>query len=152
MSTSADSHDSRKKKMIVLNSSDGESFEVEEAVAVESQTIKHMIEDGCAAATDGIPLPNVSGTVLAKILEYCNGRFNISSSSEPPHEEKLKKALKSFDSEFVKGMGHKTLLELAEAANYLDLQSLLGLTSVTLADMIKDAKVEKVREIFGVFE
>ncbi|WVZ78300.1 hypothetical protein U9M48_026036 [Paspalum notatum var. saurae] len=50
------------KKLIVLKSSDGEEFQVEEAVAMESQTLRHMIEDDCPE--NGIPLPNV--------IEYCN--------------------------------------------------------------------------------
>ena len=43
------------KKMVTLKSSDGQEFDVEEAVAMESQTIRHMIEDDCA--DNGIPLP-----------------------------------------------------------------------------------------------
>ena len=56
------------KKMITLKSSDGEEFQVEEAVAMESQTIRHMIEDDCA--DNGIPLPNVDSKVLSKVIEY----------------------------------------------------------------------------------
>uniref|UniRef100_A0A453MNC0 SKP1 component POZ domain-containing protein n=1 Tax=Aegilops tauschii subsp. strangulata TaxID=200361 RepID=A0A453MNC0_AEGTS len=56
--------------MITLKSSDGEEFEVEEAVAMESQTIRHMIEDDCA--DNGIPLPNVNSKILSKVIEYCN--------------------------------------------------------------------------------
>ncbi|KAG6500193.1 hypothetical protein ZIOFF_040035 [Zingiber officinale] len=47
-------------RMITLRSSDNEVFEVEEAVAMESQTIKHMIEDECV--DNDIPLPNVSSS------------------------------------------------------------------------------------------
>uniref|UniRef100_A0A8R7UMZ9 SKP1 component POZ domain-containing protein n=1 Tax=Triticum urartu TaxID=4572 RepID=A0A8R7UMZ9_TRIUA len=57
------------KKMITLKSSDGEEFQVEEAVAMESQTIRHMIEDDCA--DNGIPLPNVESKILSKVIEYC---------------------------------------------------------------------------------
>ncbi|KAL9993878.1 putative S-phase kinase-associated protein [Helianthus debilis subsp. tardiflorus] len=55
-------------KTIVLRSSDGETFVVDEVVAVESQTIKHMIEDGCADTS--IPLPNVTSKILSKVIEY----------------------------------------------------------------------------------
>ncbi|CAJ2646643.1 unnamed protein product [Trifolium pratense] len=57
-------------RKITLKSSDGEAFEVDEAVALESQTIKHMIEDDCADS--GIPLPNVTSKILAKAANYLN--------------------------------------------------------------------------------
>ncbi|KAL0799843.1 hypothetical protein Bca101_055018 [Brassica carinata] len=56
-------------KKIILKSSDNESFEVDEAVALKCETIKHMIEDNCTG--DGIPLPNVTSATLAKVIEYC---------------------------------------------------------------------------------
>jgi len=51
-------------KKIILKSSDGETFEIEEAVAVQSQTIKHLIDDECVNDTE-IPLTNVTGKILA---------------------------------------------------------------------------------------
>ncbi|AES87709.2 SCF ubiquitin ligase, SKP1 component [Medicago truncatula] len=48
---------------------DGATFEIEEAVAVESQTIKHSIDD--VSDDTGIPIPNVTGKILAKVIEYC---------------------------------------------------------------------------------
>lgn len=61
-------------KVIVLKSSDGETFELDETVALESQTIKHMIEDECADTV--IPLPNVTSRILSKVIEYCNKNKN----------------------------------------------------------------------------
>lgn len=94
-------------KMIMLKSSDNENFEVEEAVAVESQTIKHMIEDDCANTT--IPLPNVSSKILAKVIEYCKKHV------ESPKTDEVNKAaddvLKTFDAEFVK-VDQATLFDL----------------------------------------
>jgi len=50
-------------KMSWLRTSDGE---VEEAVAVQSQAILHMIEDDCA--NNVIPLPNMTGSTLSKVI------------------------------------------------------------------------------------
>ncbi|GJY52573.1 zinc finger, CCHC-type containing protein [Tanacetum coccineum] len=50
--------------MIELKSSNGELFQVEETVALQSETIKRMLEDDCANTT--IPLPNVISVILAK--------------------------------------------------------------------------------------
>ncbi|KAF3592495.1 hypothetical protein DY000_02027626 [Brassica cretica] len=52
------------RKKIVLKSSDGESFEVDEAADLESKTIAHMVEDDCV--DNGVPLPNVTSEILAK--------------------------------------------------------------------------------------
>ncbi|RWR80058.1 SKP1 component [Cinnamomum micranthum f. kanehirae] len=56
-------------KKITLKSSDGETFDVDEAVALQSQTIKRMIEDD--RIDNVIPLSNVTGKILAKVIEDC---------------------------------------------------------------------------------
>lgn len=91
--------------MIVLKSSDNETFEVEEAVAVESQTIKHMIEDDCADTC--IPLPNVTSKILAKVIEYCKKHVDTPKSDDKTSEDELK----NFDAEFVK-VDQGTLFDL----------------------------------------
>ncbi|XP_027062346.2 SKP1-like protein 1A [Coffea arabica] len=135
---SSSSPSSSSSKMIVLNSSDGATFEVEESVAVQSQTIKHMIEDNCADTS--IPLPNVNGVTLARVLEY------IKKHAEAKDDEE---GLKSFDAEFVK-VDQASLFEIILAANYLDIKGLLDLTCQTVADQIKDLTVEEVRAIFNI--
>ncbi|PPD83805.1 hypothetical protein GOBAR_DD19275 [Gossypium barbadense] len=52
-------------KKVTLSSSDGWTFEVEEAVAFQSQTIKHLYETGCIG--DFIPVPNVTGDILSMV-------------------------------------------------------------------------------------
>ncbi|KAL3634325.1 SKP1-like protein 3 [Castilleja foliolosa] len=78
MSLSESAVESGTKKTVLLRSSDGEVFEVEEAVAVESQTIKHMIEDDCAYSV--IPLHNVTGVILSKVIEYCKRHVDASAA------------------------------------------------------------------------
>ncbi|KAI4327770.1 hypothetical protein L6164_020194 [Bauhinia variegata] len=130
-------------RKITLKSSDGEAFEVDEAVALESQTIKHMIEDDCADS--GIPLPNVTSKILAKVIEYCKKHVEASNPEEKSSEEDLK----AWDVEFVR-VDQATLFDLILAANYLNIKSLLDLTCQTVADMIKGKTPEEIRKTFNI--
>ncbi|XP_031494842.1 SKP1-like protein 1A [Nymphaea colorata] len=131
-------------KTVTLKSSDGEVFEVEEAVAKESQTISHMIEDGCADS--GIPLPNVTSKILAKVIEYCKKHVEAQKNTEDRTQEE---ELKTWDAEFVK-VDQATLFDLILAANYLNIKNLLDLTCQTVADMIKGKTPEEIRKTFNI--
>ncbi|KAI4374905.1 hypothetical protein MLD38_012843 [Melastoma candidum] len=102
-------------KKIILKSSDGESIEVDEAVALESQTIKHMIEDDCA--DNGIPVPNVNSKILAKVIEYCRKHVDASRGDDRSLSSSSEEIM-SWDAEFVK-VDQATLFDLILAANYL---------------------------------
>ncbi|KAM3279269.1 hypothetical protein ACQJBY_046533 [Aegilops geniculata] len=133
------------KKMITLKSSDGEEFQVEEAVAMESQTIRHMIEDDCA--DNGIPLPNVDSKILSMVIEYC--KKHVQASPKPADSAAPAEDLKSFDAEFVK-VDQAILFDLILAANYLNIKGLLDLTCQTVADMIKGKTPEEIRKTFNI--
>ncbi|XP_021809114.1 SKP1-like protein 1A [Prunus avium] len=142
-------------KKITLKTKDGEIFEVEEAVAMQSQTIKHMVEDNCADGT--IPLPNVTSNILAKVIEYCR-KHNEEAADGENKEDILKKAtdgdnkedsLKDWDAKFMT-VDQETLYHLIMAANYLDIKSLLDLIVQTVADMIKGKMPEEIRETFKI--
>ncbi|XWS33895.1 hypothetical protein CRYUN_Cryun22dG0122200 [Craigia yunnanensis] len=130
-------------RKITLKSSDGESFEVDEAVALESQTIKHMIEDDCA--DNGIPLPNVTSKILAKVIEYCKKHVEVPKTDDRATDDELK----SWDADFVK-VDQATLFDLILAANYLNIKGLLDLTCQTVADMIKGKTPEEIRKTFNI--
>ncbi|XP_047976291.1 SKP1-like protein 1A [Salvia hispanica] len=134
-------------KKITLRSSDGEVFEVDEAVAVESQTIKHMIEDDCV--DNIIPIPNVTGKILSKVMEYCKKHVDASASTKSEDKVSSDDELKIFDADFVK-VDQATLFDLILAANYLNIKSLLDLTCQTVADMIKGKTPEEIRKTFNI--
>nr|ACG46345.1 SKP1-like protein 1A [Zea mays] len=132
------------KRMITLRSSDLEEFEVEEAVAMESQTLRHMIEDDCA--DNGIPLPNVNSRILSKVIYshvHAAAKPADSAASEGGED------LKSWDAKFVK-VDQATLFDLILAANYLNIKGLLDLTCQTVADMIKGKTPEEIRKTFSI--
>ncbi|CAK7346146.1 unnamed protein product [Dovyalis caffra] len=132
-------------RKFTLKSSDGEAFEVDEAVALESQTIKHMIEDDCA--DNGIPLPNVTSKILSKVIEYCKKHVETPKSDDRPSS--ADDDLKAWDTEFVK-VDQATLFDLILAANFLNIKNLLDLTCQTVADMIKGKTPEEIRKTFNI--
>ncbi|KAI3836251.1 hypothetical protein MKX03_018030 [Papaver bracteatum] len=129
-------------KMVTLKSCDGETFDVKESVALQSQTIKHMIEDDCA--DNGIPLPNVTSKILAKVIEYCRKHDGGDADEKKKDDE-----LKNWDAEFV-NVDQATLFDLILAANYLNIKELLDLTCQTVADMIKGKTPEEIRKTFNI--
>ncbi|XP_010935123.1 SKP1-like protein 1 [Elaeis guineensis] len=140
------------EKKITLKSSDGEVFEVEETVAMESQTIKHMIEDDCAG--NGIPLPNVTSKILSKVIEYCKKHVDAAAASskstvDDTSSKIVDEELKTWDADFVK-VDQATLFDLILAANYLNIKGLLDLTCQTVADMIKGKTPEEIRKTFNI--
>ncbi|KAK4568105.1 hypothetical protein RGQ29_003751 [Quercus rubra] len=140
------------EKKITLRSSDGEAFEVEEKVATESQTIKHMIEDDYSE----IPLPNVTSNILTLVIEYCKKHVEAAADPVPEtsypslndktHVDPLTAA---WDAEFVK-VDQNTLFDLIVAANYLNIKGLLDLTCKTVAEMMKGKTPQEIRDIFHI--
>ncbi|KAL0914015.1 hypothetical protein M5K25_017512 [Dendrobium thyrsiflorum] len=137
-------------RKVTLKSSDGEVFLVEETVAMESQTIRQMIEDGCADS--GIPLPNVNSKILSKVIEYCKKHVELAakpSVAAGGDEKSAEEDLKGWDSDFVK-VDKATLFDLILAAKYLNIKGLLDLTCQTVADMIKGKTPEEIRKTLNI--
>ncbi|CAI9118547.1 OLC1v1020134C1 [Oldenlandia corymbosa var. corymbosa] len=133
------------KKIITLRSSDGETFQIEESAACVSQTIKHMIEDDCA--DNVIPLPNVTGPTLARVVTYLNrhGRDPAAGPSSKEEEEDLK----SFDADFG-NVDQAILYDLMLAGNYLSINGLIELVAQKVVDMIHGKSPEQIRQLFGI--
>lgn len=128
-------------KILVLKSSDGHSFEVEEKIAIQSQTIAHMVEDDCA--DNGIPLANVTSKTLALVIEYCK-KHHVDEAN-PTSDKELNK----WDKQFME-TDQSTIFDLILAANYLNIKSLLDLTCQTVADMIKGKNPDQIRALFDI--
>ncbi|GLJ36403.1 hypothetical protein SUGI_0730870 [Cryptomeria japonica] len=135
-----------KECKVKLNSSDDEMFEVDEAVAFESETIKNMIED--TGVESVVPLPNVNSKILAKVIEYC--KYHVDAAKTSEETTALSELdVKKWDKEFVK-VDQATLFDIILAANYLNIKKLLDLTCQTVADMIKGKTPEEIRKIFNI--
>jgi S-phase kinase-associated protein 1 len=97
-----------------------------------------------------IPLPNITGKILAKVIDYCKYRLeNPTPVSEETKDEKITNDITPWEQEFCK-VEHETLFELILAANYLDMKPLLDLTCKTVANMIKGKTPEEIRKTFNI--
>jgi len=140
-------------QIVKLESCDEQKFDVPIEVIRMSETVKHMIEDTGGDQT--IPLPNVTGKILEKVLEYC--KHHVEHPTPPPSEEDAKKweadkrliPIIPWDADFCK-VENNTLFELILAANYLDIKPLLDLTCKTLAGILKGKTPQQMRDIFGI--
>ncbi|KQJ94093.1 SKP1-like protein 1 [Brachypodium distachyon] len=139
-------------KMLTLESSDGHKFEVKEAImAAASGTIRIMVEDDCAGGV--IPLPQVTGRILSRVIDYCNKHYADPDAAAAAAADPFSSGdpvLDRFDGDFVGGLDQDTLFDIMVAANYLEVQRLLDLTCKTVADQIRGKTVEEMREHFHV--
>eukprot|EP01118_Nematostelium_gracile_P015340 TRINITY_DN612_c0_g1_i1.p1 TRINITY_DN612_c0_g1~~TRINITY_DN612_c0_g1_i1.p1 ORF type:complete len:162 (+),score=41.45 TRINITY_DN612_c0_g1_i1:63-548(+) len=136
---------------VKLQSSDDQEFEVDRNQAEMSVTIKNMLEDMEGVGSENaIPLPNVTGKILQKVIEYC--KYHIehpTPATEEKKDEKRTDDIIPWDQEFCK-VDQATLFELILAANYLDIKPLLDLTCKTVANMIKGKTPEEIRKTFNI--
>lgn len=123
---------------VTLLSADNHAFQVQPGVVRASVTLQNALED--AAAGDTIPVPNVSGAVLAKVLEFM--RFHAA----PPPDDKTAEA---FLAEFL-DVCNDTLFDIILAANYLDIKTLLDAACVAVAGKIKGKSPDEIRHTFGI--
>ena len=68
---------------------------------------------GAEAPGQQVPLPNVSGKILAKVIEYCSFHINNKKDSKAPNSQasKTEDEIKSWDLDFMK-VDQSTLFEI----------------------------------------
>jgi len=135
--------------MVKVTSSDGQEFIIPKEVASQSVLIKNMLED-IGEAEHAIPLPNVTGTILQKVIEYADHhKDDPPATADDEMKPKSSEDIDEWDREFM-NVDQGTLFELILAANYLDMKGLLDLGCKTVANMIKGKSVEEIRKTFNI--
>lgn len=137
-------------RVIKLMSADGVEFSVPYDSIKLSTTVKNLVED-INGEDNVIPIPNVTGEILSKVIDFCNHRAN-NPESRPFDYVKTKDELKitySWDVDFCK-CELSTIFSIVNAANFLDVAPLLNLMFTYLALMIKGKSVEEIRTIFNI--
>ncbi|KAF8511017.1 E3 ubiquitin ligase SCF complex Skp subunit [Hysterangium stoloniferum] len=137
--------------MVILKTSDEVSFTVEKEVVIRSVLIQNMLED-IGESDQPIPLPNVTSSVLKKVLEYCeHHRGEPLPTGDDDKDETRKRStdISEWDQKFI-NVDQEMLFEIILAANYLDIKSLLDVGCKTVANMIKGKTPEEIRKLFNI--
>mmetsp|Transcript_34997 Transcript_34997/g.68730 ORF Transcript_34997/g.68730 Transcript_34997/m.68730 type:complete len:181 (-) Transcript_34997:256-798(-) len=134
---------------ISLLSEDGQKFSLPRGAGCISKLVEAIVEGGDGEAE--IPLPSVKGHVLQKIVSYlCHHENNPPSEIQKPLKSTNMRDIASpFDADFVE-VDQELLFDLVLAANFMDIQGLLDLTSAKIASMIKGRSVEQIRTTFNI--
>jgi S-phase kinase-associated protein 1 len=156
---------------------DPSTFSVMAPVALMSETLKGLIED---VGTDMvIPLPNVDGPTLEKILTWCKHHYEAKkAASAPPVEAEVEvdegasaekkirtnegdavpvekkddeeKKEDTFDATFLAAFDQMAIFSIINASNYMDIPELMISACKSIAAQIRGKKPEEIRKIFNI--
>ena len=135
---------------VTLVSSDGAHFQIPVSVAKCSGLVNSLIEDE-TDYSDPIPILGVNTENLTKIIAFCTHILEepLPEIEKPIRSNVFRDIVPPWYDTFA-DMDHSALFELVEAANYMDVKSLLDLICAKIASMIKDKSVEDIRETFKI--
>ncbi|KAI3908207.1 hypothetical protein MKW98_029508 [Papaver atlanticum] len=129
-------------RMITLKSSDEQTFVIQEAVALQSKTLEHMIVDN-ETENIVIPLTTITGSILAKVIEYLNKHGEAETSDED--KKAWDSQLLNFD--FITNT--QLVFDIIQAANFLNIKGLLELASHKVGDYLKGKTPEDIHRLFN---
>ncbi|KAI0128738.1 Skp1 family, dimerization domain-containing protein [Xylariales sp. AK1849] len=135
-----------------LQSNDNAIIEVDKQVAERSLLIKNMLEDlGEQAEGQTIPIPNVTESVLRKVIEWCEHHKGDAPATNEDDNDNRKKTteIDEWDQKFMQ-VDQEMLFEIILASNYLDIKPLLDVGCKTVANMIKGKSPEEIRKTFNI--
>jgi S-phase kinase-associated protein 1 len=144
-----------------LQCASGKVFEVEIDAISKSSVVKSMLDDlnmgkdpAIEVESEVIPLPNISEVCMEKIIEYCRHHKDDPPPPAPVAGEEdlliFNDEIGEWDQQFLK-MDDSTLFDLILAANYLDIKSLLDVTTTHVAHIIVEARTpEGIRKRFNI--
>ena len=135
---------------IKLISSDNETIEIDSKRTMSKIFIKNKI--GNYNKTKGINIPEVSIDLLEKIVKY----LKHYKDKEPIQLPKplptinLNEIIEEWDVNFINEMDTNTIIDLINAANYLEIPSLVDLGCAYIVSLFKGRNADEMREMFDI--
>ena len=140
---------------ITLVSKEAEKFKVTPDIQGMSQLIADMLEDnGDEAMEEDIPLANVSSKFLKIILEYCEHhqyKKNQTDIIAPLTSKVPKEFIKDpWEVTFISQFNEDELIDLIQAANYMNIPALFELSCAMIASELKGKDFNEMKRRYGL--
>ena len=132
--------------------SDNKSYELSPEQYHQIGLIKSAVED-YPDPDQEIPLNEVASKEFDRIFEFLKhyeDGHKLKEIPQPLPGPDLKMVLDDWEYNFISGIEMKDVIDLINAANHLNIESLITLCSVRIAARMLEGTVEEVRDYFGI--
>ena len=139
---------------ITLISADNHKIELDAKSGQRSPVIKQKLLDAMNPKYKRKPelqFKEIKYDILKKVVEYLNYYKNKTPKEipKPVPSEKLSAFLDEWDFEFINNIDLDSIFDLMNAASDLGIQSLLDLSSIKVASILKNKGIEDIRYMFN---
>ena len=136
---------------LVLVSSDNQKIEIDTDSAQKSVLLKGLISD-YNAQQEPIQLPDIKYDILKKVVEYLTYYKDKEPAQipKPLPSANLIEFTNEWDVNFINSIELDGIFDLINAANYMDINSLLDLACAKIASLMKGKSAQEIRAMFNI--
>ena len=136
---------------LVLVSSDNQKIEIDIESAQKSHLLKGLITD-FNSQQEPIQLPDIKYDILKKVVEYLTYYKDKTPKDipKPMPSANLSEVIDEWDVNFINSIELDGVFDLINAANYMDINSLLDLACAKIASLMKGKSAQEIRAMFNI--
>ena len=136
--------------LIVLTSADNQKIQLDFKSAERSHLLKGLLADH--EESKEIPLPDVKYNILKKVVEYLTYYKDKEPAQipKPLPSANLNEFTNEWDVNFINSIELDGVFDLINAANYMDINSLLDLACAKIASLMKGKSAQEIRAMFNI--
>ena len=137
---------------LVLVSSDNQKIELDTESAQKSHLLKGLMTDFNSQQQEPIQLPDIKYDILKKVVEYLIYYKDKTPKDipKPMPSANLSEVIDEWDVNFINSIELDNVFDLINAANYMDISSLLDLSCAKIASLMKGKSAQEIRTMFNI--
>ena len=135
---------------LVLASADNQKIQIDFKSAERSHLLRGLLAD--YEDNKEIPLPDVKYNILKKVVEYLTYYKDKEPAQipKPLPSANLIEFTNEWDVNFINSIELDGIFDLINAANYMDINSLLDLACAKIASLMKGKSAQEIRAMFNI--